>query len=304
MTVANAPQRNALPENPAMSDEEASRAHGVVARLRETTAFWMFLVLLGLVGLFSIISPNHVFFSLSNLFSIALNASQLVLLAAGMTFLLGARQIDLSVGANVVLSSILAAKTITALAGTPDQVSMGEYPNLAVALVAGTMVAMASGMAYGLINGLMVTRLRLSSFLVTLATTAIGLGTALVITHGANVPDIPRVLQVSFATYRVGGVIPIPVLISLAVAAILWFVLAKTKFGVHTLALGSSPEAARRAGINAEAHLLILFCLMGLLVGCAAMLDISRFVLGGDDGGTCHGHLRVLEWPDGCRLAA
>ena len=241
MTVA--PQRNALSENPAMSDEEASQAHGLMARLRETTAFWMFLVLLGLVVLFHHLL-NHVF-SLSNVFDCAGRFCAVPLV--GWNDVPPGVRIDLSVGANVVLSSILAAKSITALAGTPDQVSMGEYPNLAVALVVGTMVAMASGMAYGLINGLMVTRLRLSSFLVTLATTAIGLGTALVITHGANVPDIPRVLQVSFATYRVGGIIPIPVLISLAIAAVLYFVLATTKFAVHTLALGSSPQAARPA---------------------------------------------------------
>lgn len=248
-----------------------------LSRLRETTAFWMFLILLGLVALFSLISPNHAFLSLNNFFNIALNASQLVLLAVGMTFLLGAKEFDLSVGSNIVLASILSAKTITALAGTPDEVAMGDYPHLGGAVTVGVLVALVSGTLFGLVNGLLVTKLRLSSFLVTLATTAIGLGTALVLTHGANVPDIPRDLQTNFATYRLFDLVPLPVVLSLVLVMLLWFVLAQTRFGVHTLALGSSVDAARRAGINHKLHLLKLFGLMGLLCGVAALLDISRF---------------------------
>ncbi|WPO97945.1 ABC transporter permease [Pseudomonas sp. HR96] len=247
------------------------------SRLRETTAFWMLLILLGLVTLFSLISPNHAFLSLNNFFNIALNASQLVLLAVGMTFLLGAKEFDLSVGSNVVLASVLAARTITALAGTADEVAMGEYPHLGLAVTAGVLVALVCGTLFGLINGLLVTRLRLSSFLVTLATTAIGLGLALVLTHGANVPDIPRNLQTDFATYRLFDLVPLPVVLSLALVMLLWFMLAKTRFGIHTLALGSSADAARRAGIDNNLHLLKLFGLMGLLCGVAAFLDISRF---------------------------
>ncbi len=246
-------------------------------RLRGMTAFWMLLVLFGLVALFGVISPNHVFFSIGNLFSIALNASQLLLLATGMTFLLGARQLDLSIGSNVIMSSVVGAKTITALAGTSAEMSAGDYPHLGLAITAGTLAALGTGAVVGLVNGVLVTRLKMTSLLVTLATSVICLGVALVITHGTNVPDIPRVLQTSFATYRLGGVVPVPVAITLGIVAVLWFVLALTTFGVRTLSIGSSPEAARRAGIDCEAHLIALFCLMGLLSGCAAMLDISRF---------------------------
>lgn len=261
------------PPTPPMQNDHQS----VFARLRGATAFWMFLVLLGLVAVFSAISPNNVFLSLNNLFTIALNASQLILLACGMTFLLGARHLDLSIGSNVVLSSVLAAKTITVLAGTPDQVAMGEYPNLALAVTSGTLVAFATSIAFGAVNGLLVTRLKLSSFLVTLATTAIGLGLALVITHGANVPHLPRVLQTSFAVYRLFGFVPMPVIVALAVAAVLWFVLSQTTYGTHTLAIGSSPDSARRAGIATDRHVTSLFMLMGALAGATAMLDISRF---------------------------
>lgn len=265
-------------ETPTMSDASLpAGSHGHRLGVLEATAFWMFVILIGLVAGFTLISPNFVFLSVNNLFTIALNTAQLALLAAGMTFLLGARQMDLSVGSNVVLASVLAGKTITALAGTPDEVAMGDYPNLALAIAAGTAVAFLSGALFGAVNGVLVTRFRLSSFLVTLATTAIGLGMALVITHGANVPDIPRALQTGFAVRRVLGGVPMPVVIVAGVLAVLWFVLAKTRFGAHTLAIGSSPEAARRAGIPVDRHVLSLFVLMGCLSAAAAMLDISRF---------------------------
>jgi ribose transport system permease protein len=248
-----------------------------LARAARTTVFWMFVSLLVLVAGFGLLSTNHVFFNLSNIFTMALNASELVLLAVGMSFLLGAGQLDLSIGSNLTLASVLAALTITSLAGTPEQVSAGEYPNLGLAIAAGVVVALASGGLFGLVNGLLVTRLRLSSFLVTLAMTGIGLGATLVITHGANVPYLPRALQSGFAVNKVGGVVPMPVILSLVIVAALWFVMAKTRFGIRTLAIGSAPSAANRAGIDTDRHVLKLFMMMGLLAGIAAVIDISRF---------------------------
>lgn len=256
---------------------EAPAVPGFLAQARQKTAFWMFLCLLLLVGAFGFLSPQHVFFNLSNIFTMALNASELVLLAVGMSYLLGAGQLDLSIGSNLTLASVLAARTITSLAGTPSQVAAGEYPDLALAIICGIGVALVSGALFGLVNGLLVTRLRLSSFLVTLATTGIGLGTTLVITHGTNVPNLPRALQTGFAVNKLMGLVPLPVILSLAIAALLWFVLAKTRFGIHTLSVGSSLEASRRAGIDTDRHTVILFVLMGLLAGIAAMIDISRF---------------------------
>jgi ribose transport system permease protein len=261
---------------PASAPAPTSEA-GFMARLRDKTAFWMTLCLLVLIAGFGILSPHHVFFNLSNIFTMALNASELILLAVGMSYLLGAGQLDLSIGSNLTLASVLAARTITALAGTPDEVAAGEYPHLALAIVAGVLVALVSGTVFGLINGLLVTRLKLTSFLITLATTGIGLGTTLVITHGANVPNLPRDLQSGFAVNKVFDLIPMPVILAVAVAAVLWFVLAKTKFGIHTLAIGSSVEAARRAGIPTGRQTVALFCLMGFLAGIAAIVDISRF---------------------------
>jgi ribose transport system permease protein len=221
---------------------------GVLGRAARTTAFWMFLSLLVLVGAFGTLSTNHVFFNLSNFFTMALNASELVLLAVGMSFLLGAGQLDLSVGSNLTLASVLAARTITALAGTPDQVTAGDYPNLLPAVAAGVVVALVSGGLFGLVNGLLITRLKLTSFLVTLAMTGIGLGTTLVITHGANVPYLPRALQSGFAVNKVGGLVPLPVILSLVIVVVLWFVLARTRLAsTHSRSVRRLRPPAERA---------------------------------------------------------
>jgi ribose transport system permease protein len=137
--------------------------------------------------------------------------------------------------------------------------------------------ALLTGMAFGLLNGLLVTKLRINSFIVTLATMGIGLGTTYVITHGTDVPFLPLQLQSGFGINKVGGVVPLPVIVTLCFVAVGWFMLAATRYGMRTLAIGSSREAAERAGVPVDRHLVLLFIQMGLLAGVAGIIDISRF---------------------------
>jgi ribose transport system permease protein len=248
---------------------------GVLRRLAHSTAFWMTLFLTALILLFGILS--HTFFQVSNFQNMALDASEAILLAVGSTLLLGARELDLSIGANLVLSSVLAGGTIQALAGTPAQVVAGEYPHIIQAIVVGTSVAIVSGIAFGLINALLVIRLRISSFIVTLGTTGIGTGTAYVITNGYNVPYLPRALQIDFGIKKLLDVAPYPTVMVMVVACVLWYLFNATRFGLYTRGIGSSREAAVRAGLNVDRHIVILFGLMGLLAGVAGVLDITRF---------------------------
>lgn len=245
-------------------------------RLFGSSAFLLTLAVLAMALFFGVLSDG-VFFRVSNLFAIGLGASQIMFVAAAMSFILGARELDLSVGANLILSSVVMAKVITTLAGTPAQVMAGEYPNLSVALVAGFLAGVATGGLFGATNGLLVTRLGISSFIVTLGTTGIGTGIALVLTGGSNVPYLPRVLQLEFGIRKVFGVVPLPLIVVVLFAAVLWWIMTATRFGMRTLAIGSSREAAARAGINVKSHLFRLFMMTGLIVGVAAFLVISRF---------------------------
>lgn len=248
--------------------------------LRGATSIWLTLFIVALAIGFGIASAlvygPAVYLKVDNLLSIGLNAAQIMVLAMGMTYLIGAGHLDLSVGQSLILSSVLGAKVMVAVGGTPAQVAAGEYPNLGLAIALGVLTAMAVGAAVGLLNGLIVTRLRLSSFIVTLGTSGIAYGVALVLTSAANVPYIPDQLQENFGGLKLLGFLPAPLALALVVAAIMWWFLRRTRFGLRTLAIGSSKEAAIRAGVNVEQHTTRLFVLMGVLVGIAAVIDLAR----------------------------
>jgi len=258
--------------------DAAPREDRWLDQARRSTAFWIGLaiVLLG-VG-FGVLSGGA-FTRDSNLLSIGLNSSQIMLLAVGMTFLIGAGQLDLSVGFNVIMSSVIAAKVMVAVGGTAEQVAARDYPNLIPAVIAGIVVAILVGAAGGLLNGLLVTRLRINSFIVTLATSGMFYGVALILTSAANVPFLPQEIQTYFGAARdpILGRVPLPLIMALLIAAVFWWVMRRTRFGLHTLAIGSSREAALRAGIDVDRHLVKLFVMMGVLVGMAGLYDLVRY---------------------------
>lgn len=270
----------ALPDERLEEPPEIQADRGWLAGARRSTAFWIGLFIVGIAVLFGIASAyehgSAVYLKPDNLLAIGLNASQIMLLAVGMTFLIGAGHLDLSVGFSLILASVLAAKTMVAIGGTPEQVAAGVYPNLGIAIAAGVLVAVAAGAGVGLLNGLIVTRLRLSSFIVTLATSGITYGISLVLTSAANVAFIPDEIQERFGGLKLGGVVPAPLVLALGVSAVFWWVLRRTRFGLRTLAIGSSREAAVRAGVDVDRHTILLFALMGALVGVAAIVDIAR----------------------------
>jgi ribose transport system permease protein len=240
-------------------------------------SLWIFLILAGIVLAFAILTPSGTFFTLWNLKNVALDASQLLILASGMTFILISASIDLSVGAIVVFCSIVAAKTIAALAGTADQAANFQYPHLMLGLLIGIPAAVAVGVGWGLVNGGLTVKLKIPAFIATLGTASVILGFSQVWTGGQNVQNVPLPLQKFFGFGELAGIVPWPVVTAVAVVVPLWVILARTRFGLRTYAIGSNPEAARRAGINVNRHFLVLFALMGLLCGIVGFIDIARF---------------------------
>ncbi len=233
-------------------------------------------LLVALCLYFGFASPHRAFFQYGNIVDMANAGSELLLLAAGMTFVLSAGALDLSIGANVIVSSVLGAKTITALAGTHEQIVAAEYPHLTLAIIAGFCVCVFSAATYGAINGLIVTKLRINSFIATLATTGIGIGVALILAGGVDVPYLPPSLQTQIAARTILK-IPVPVFVTLVICVFLMFTMNRSRFGTWTQAIGSSRVAAQRAGIKVDAHMLRIFILMGALAGVAACIDIARF---------------------------
>ncbi|MBV8916269.1 MAG: ABC transporter permease [Acetobacteraceae bacterium] len=255
-----------------MSGEAASRPTGLAPppgwgrTLRAaagSSPFWMGLILIGLVVFFSVLRPAT-FPSSFNLRNVLLDASVLLILAVGATYVMVAGGFDLSIGSVLVFSGVVAAQMMLQL-GTE---------NLSTVFI-GLLIALLCGAAWGVFNGLCITRLRVSALITTLGSMGAALGGAYLLSDGNDIRTVPDAL-IRVGHGSIGGV-PYLVIATAIVSVVAAIVLHMTRFGRHTYLIGSNPEAARRAGINVDRHLLKLYALSGLLAGFAAMLSLGRF---------------------------
>jgi ribose transport system permease protein len=232
-------------------------------RLTETTT-WTFLILVGIVAGFAALRFQQ-FATVFNFRNIAADASGLLIIAVGMTFVIITAGIDLSVGSVLVFSGVIAAKVMLAIGG-------GGWG----AIVAGLAAGLVAGMAWGVVNGVLITKARVPPLIVTLGTLGMALGSALLITGGIDVRGVPLQLTTTIGIGQLGGV-PYVVIIAAVVTAAGAVALSMTRFGRYTYAIGSNAEAARRAGINVDRHLIKVYGLSGFLAGMAGMVSLARF---------------------------
>jgi ribose transport system permease protein len=240
------------------------------------TRFWIFLFLLGLILYFTATTPHHVFFSASNFKNIALDTSEVILLGIGETFVIVTAGIDLSVGGILVFSGVAGGLVMQKLSGTHAQVTNLIFPHDLRGILVGMVVCMIAGLGWGVANGILVTRLRLPPFIVTLGTLGMTFGAADLLTGGTNLASVPTSLQDKFGNGSVAGIY-VPVLVAAVIVILAWVVLRLTRFGRYTAAIGSNEEAARRSGINVDRHLIKVYGLTGLLCGVAGLIDLARF---------------------------
>lgn len=238
--------------------------------------FWILFFLLGLVIFFSLTTNNHAFLQTSNFKNIALDTSEVILLGIGETFVIITAGIDLSVGGILVFSGVASGLIMLHFSGTAAQVDALQYPNASTAVPLGIIVSLCAGTAWGLLNGVLVTRLRLPPFIVTLGTLGMSFGAADLLTGGTNLSSIPTGFQNSFGNGTILGLY-VPVIVALIVVVIAYIVLNMTRFGRYTVAIGSNEEASRRSGINVDLHLIKVYALTGFLCGLAGLIDVARF---------------------------
>jgi ribose transport system permease protein len=243
--------------------------------VRTLASGWIYVALAVVVLTFSVWAGTD-FLALSNFKDILYNSSQIVLLAIAVAFLIIAGQLDLSLGSVLVFSSVAGAKVMERLSGSPSQVEQGLFPHATLGIAVGIVVCILAGAFWGLVNGLLVTRLKMPSFIVTLGTLGMALGLAQVITSGTNVSNIPPQIQSDVGSSEVAGV-PVLVIVSALIAIVAGLALAKTRFGLATYAIGSNNEGARRSGLAVDRHLVKLFVLAGALAGLAGAYDLARF---------------------------
>ncbi len=217
----------------------------------------VFAVLVVIFVLSSLISPY--FMTPYNMTVLARGLAFVGLVTIGQSMLMVLGELDLSLGVNGGLCGVIAGILM---------VQMGVNPALAMVL------AVAFGAMLGLINGLLVTVLRLHSLVLTIGTAGIFGGANLVLTRGVAITGIPTSVQFLGRGDFLG--IPVPFLIMLGALVIAGFVMLKTPFGRYMYAIGNNPLAARMLGIKVDRVRLILFVVAGALAGLAGVLMVAR----------------------------
>lgn len=261
MTTPTAP----APDEEAL-DEAAEAPQPVWKQILTGSSTSIFLVLVGMIAVFSFLQFEQ-FFTVANARNIATDAAVLLIVATGLTYVIITAGIDLSVGSVLVFSSVVAARAMNAVGG-------GDTWGV---IIVGLVVGLLAGVGWGILNGFLVSKAKIPAFIVTLGTLGMALGAALLITGGVDERNVPFKLVETIGTGRLFGQIPYLVLIAAAIALIFGIILAQTRFGRYTYAIGSNEEGVRRAGVNVDRHLIKVYALAGALAGFAGALSLARF---------------------------
>ncbi|ACL33246.1 ABC transporter permease [Glaesserella parasuis] len=237
-----------------------------------------------LVIFFSV--TNDYFFTSNNIMTVGLQTSTIALIGIGATCVILTGGIDLSTGSVVALSGVAAAMIVNA--GVPVPLGM----------VLGILV----GGICGLVNGILVTQMKLPPFIATLGMMMVARGLALYVTNAAPVSGMPE----SFAALGNGALfkiveegpnglpkvvfagIPYPVIIMIFITVLFTFALTKLKVGRYIYAIGSNEEAARLSGIKTNVVKIYAYVASGLLSGLTGVILASRLVTAQPNGGVAY----------------
>jgi ribose transport system permease protein len=211
---------------------------------------------------FSVTLHSSGFLTSTNLLNILRATATISIMAVAMTFVIGAAQIDLSVGATAGLASVTTAMTI-------------HDHGMAVGIVVGLV----TGLVVGSINGALVAVLAIPSFLVTLGMLGVAHGTAMWVTNTEPQPILNNTYNNAFGSGDLG---PVPSLVVWTLVAVVigHVVLRKTSYGRRVLATGGNAVAARFSGVNTRLVTFLVLAVMGLTAGIAGMLYAGRLQSG------------------------
>ena len=237
------------------------------------------LVIVILAGIaFSPRRHGHILFlEPDNIANIIRSISETGILALGMTFVIIAAGIDLSVGAVLGLCSVLTADLLV-------NEGWGLWTTLPLVLV--------TGLVFGAVQGAISTKFRIQAFIVTLAGLQAARGLSLIasnnsfinINYGAGPGSAPPAFAV--LGERIGGVFPVATLVFLALAAVATFVLNNTRYGRYVFAVGGNEKAARLSGIPVEGIKISVYAITGLASAVAGIVHAGQFSFGSPNDGT------------------
>lgn len=229
-----------------------------------------------LVMIIAIICINPRFASMRVLRDVCAQNSTKLIMACGMAFILIVGGVDLSAGRVMGFAAVMAAS----LGQTVDY-ARRFFPNMAdIPIIVPLLAAMAVGMIFGLINGFIISQLKISAFIVTLGTQVIAWGVNLLYFDMEPNSSQPiggvKASITKIGSGLIGKYLPVVLLIALGVCLICWFVLSKTRFGRNVYAIGGNPEAALVSGIRVQRTTVFAYMLAGLFFGLAGFLECAR----------------------------
>jgi ribose transport system permease protein len=208
---------------------------------------------------------SSAFLTQTNIMNILRQSSVLAIAAIGTTIVLICGGIDISMGAIMALSGIIAVVGVQTM-GIPDGISV------VFALIAAGLV--------GYANGVLAERVRIPAFIATLGTSLVVRGVAFVYTEGRSIGFGRGEAATGQFIQWVGkgfiGPVPVPVLLMLALYVLGWVIMQRSTWGMHTYAIGSSERAARVAGLHVTRHRIQVYVLAGVLSGLAGVVLAGR----------------------------
>lgn len=219
---------------------------------------WM--ILIGMMILMTCLSEN--FLSTKNILNLVRQVSFISIIGFGSAFILICGGLDLSPGAVVAVTSVVSASF-----------GRGEHPT-ALAILIGLCV----GLAAGTINGIFVTKLKVPPFIATLGMMTSAKGIAMLYTDGNSVNGLTDSYRIWGAGKLLG--IPIPIIIMLVLAVIMYILLEHTPYGRHVVAVGDNEQAAKISGIKTERIMLSVYIIGGVLASVASILMSGRIASG------------------------
>jgi ribose transport system permease protein len=244
----------------------AARGPRLLRRTLAAGETWVFAALVILMAVFTIKEPGK-FLTLNNLSLNAQTAAPLLLMSIGETFVILTAGIDLSVGFVLVLSGVVAGDFYLSNGGQ----------NASVGIIwVGAILGIASGAGFGALQGVAVAKLKIPPLIATLMGLGVAEGLSYLITGGSDLRAVPNTLVSSIGTGYFAGVQWV-IIISFLATLVFGLILAYTRFGRYTYAIGSNPEATLRAGVNVDWHLIKVYALSGLMAGLAGVVNLAYF---------------------------
>jgi len=228
--------------------------HSAQHLLREYSILFVFLLVCAVIA-----SIRPVFLSVNNIFNVVRQVSMIGIMAVGMTFVILSADIDLSVGSVAGFCGALAA---------------GLMARQGLSPLAAILIPLPIAALMGWTIGIIVTKAKVHSFVVTLGMMSIARGLALVYTKGLSIGNLPK----SFGALGGGmvGPIPVPVIVFVVFMILGYVVLTRTPYGRAVYAIGGNQEAARLSGIKVARYRITNFILCSTLAGFAGIILASR----------------------------